>query len=77
MGMTDVFADWKKNKFILVGEDLLDKDEYLIILTDIHYWAEHEKELTTWCKYHGVEFQGMCLVFADPAMVTSFILKWS
>jgi hypothetical protein len=77
MGMTDVFEDWKKNKFIVVGEDLLDKDETLIILTDISYWAEHEAELASWCKQHDVDFQGMCLAFNDPKMLIMFALRWS
>lgn len=76
--MTDVLAEWKKNKFITVGRDLLDNiDEILIILTDIGFWAEHEEELKTWCELYGASAMGMTVTLPDQKTLTAFTLKWS
>ena len=73
----DIMAEFKNKKFVVVSEPLLDKDEYLVILTDIPYWADHEKELDNWCNQNGVSNQGMCLAFPDSKTMTLFTLKWS
>ena len=73
----DIMAEFKNKKFVVVSEPLLDKDEYLVILTDIPYWADHEKELDNWCNQNGVTLQGMCLAFPNPKTMTLFTLKWS
>ena len=73
----DILAHWKKERFVLVPFELLDKDETLIILTDIAYWAEHEKQLTEWCNWHNVNVEGMCITFPNPQTLTLFTLRWS
>lgn len=73
----DIMAEFKNKKFVVVSEPLLDKDEYLVILTDMPYWADHETELDNWCKQNDVTIQGMCLAFPDPKTMTLFTLKWS
>ena len=75
--MTDIFADWKKNKFIMVDYDLLAGQEILVILTDISYWIAHEQELTAWCEQHGAEITGMAIAFPDKKTLTAFALRWS
>ena len=75
--MTDIFADWKKNRFITVGYDLLDGPEQLVVLTDIGFWAEHEQELDTWCDQHGAVMTGMTVAFPNEQTLTAFTLRWS
>ena len=75
--MTDILAEWKKNRFITVGYDLLDGPEILVILTDIGYWASHEQDLQTWCDQHGATITGMSVAFPDEQTLTAFALRWS
>lgn len=76
--MTDIFADWKKNKFIIISADLLDSsDEKLVILSDYKYWANYEDELDAWCELHSASRQGMTVAFPDEKTLTAFALKWS
>lgn len=76
--MTDIFADWKKNKFVTVGYDLLDgPPEMLVILTDISYWSAHELELANWCDMNGARMTGMTVTFPDEKTLTAFYLRWS
>jgi hypothetical protein len=73
----DILEAWKKEKFILVPHDLLDKDETMVVLTDYMYWIGHDEELRDWCKQHNANIEGMCIVFPDPQTLTLFTLKWS
>jgi hypothetical protein len=75
--MTDIFAHWKKNKFVTVGYDLLDGPEILVILTDVTFWASHEQELQTWCDYTGSTMTGMTVAFPNEQTLTAFCLRWS
>jgi hypothetical protein len=75
--MTDIFADWKKNKFVTVGYDLLDGPEMLVILTDVKFWALHEQELQTWCDHTGAIMTGMTVTFPNEQTLTAFCLKWA
>lgn len=75
----DIFADWKKNRFILVDSSLFwDTKKHLIVLTDIKYWAEHADEFAEWCeRTQGVFAHGMTVEISDDKTLTHFILKWS
>jgi hypothetical protein len=75
--MTDILAEWKKNKFITVGPELLDDQEILVILTDIAFWSAHEKDLEIWCNQHGASVGGMAVTFPDQKTLTAFCLRWS
>jgi hypothetical protein len=73
----DILADWKTNRFIVVGEELLDRDERLIVLTDLKYWSEHVDELVEWCKHNNMDTEGMTVVCGSDAEVTAFLLRWT
>lgn len=75
--MTDIFADWKKNRFVTVGYDLLDGPEMLVILTDVKFWSSHEQELQTWCDNTGSIMTGMTVAFPNEQTLTAFCLRWS
>lgn len=75
--MTDLLAEWKKNKFITVGPELLDGQEILVILTDINFWANREKELETWCNQNDASVSGMAVTFPDRKTLTAFCLRWA
>ena len=73
----DIFEAWKKEKFILVPQELLDDNETLVVLTDYMYWVKHEEELQQWCKQYNINIEGMCIVFPNPQTLTLFTLKLS
>jgi F0F1-type ATP synthase epsilon subunit len=74
--MTDVFEDWKKNKFIIVDAAMIDiTDANLIILTDVSYWNENYDALKEWCTNYSAEVRGMTVTCDDPAL-TAFCLRW-
>jgi hypothetical protein len=65
-----------KEKFIVVPDVLADREQ-MIILTDIHYWADRETELRQWCVDNSSEFVGMTVVFPNASTLTAFCLRWS
>jgi hypothetical protein len=73
----DILADWKTNRFIVVGEELLDRDERLIVLTDLKYWSEHVDELADWCNHNNMSTEGMTVVCGSDAEITAFMLRWA
>lgn len=78
--MTDVFEEWKKNRFIIAPSELLedDKNTRLVILTDYHFWADRIDELADWCDERGTAVSmGMTVVFEDEATLSEFVLRWS
>jgi len=76
--MTDIMAEYKRNRFVVAPNYLLDStDQHLIILSDFQYWNEHYDELVNWCKLHGGVIAGMGLTLPDAHSVTLFSLRWS
>lgn len=75
--MAEVFADWKKQRFVTVGYELLDGPEMMVILTDMSYWYEHYNELGAWCDQHNAVMSGMTVTFPDEKTLMVFSLKWS
>lgn len=78
MSQDDIFAEWKRNRFV-VGENYLTNvpGEFLIVLTDISFWAEHIGKLTLWCQEYNCDHQGMTVTIPDNATLTAFYLKWT
>lgn len=75
---TDILADWKRNKFILIDPSLTNTDNHVVVLTDIQYWAEHQGDLVEWCNNTaGVYPQGMTVEISDEKTLTHFVLRWS
>lgn len=77
----DVMAEMKGNRFYLVPEEFMEKEELghgqIIVLTDITYWNVHFNDLLNWGRLYNVQFNGLSLTITDPKIVTAFILKWS
>lgn len=74
----DLFADWKRNRFIVAGSDLTESNNHIIVLTDIKFWAEHADALAEWCERNqGAYPQGMTVEISDDKTLTHFILRWS
>jgi hypothetical protein len=65
-----------QERFIVVPFVLTDTEQ-MVILTDIHYWADHETELREWCRDNGSAFVGMTVVFPNASTLTAFCLTWS
>lgn len=65
-----------QERFIVVPFVLTDTEQ-MVILTDIHYWADHETELREWCRDNGSAFVGMTVVFPNDSTLTAFCLTWS
>ena len=65
-----------KERFIVVPGVLTDAEQ-LVVLTDVHYWAEREIELREWCRDNDSAFVGMTVVFPNAPILTAFCLRWS
>jgi hypothetical protein len=72
----DIFDTWKKNKFIQVDFELLDRPDILIVLTDFAFWANHQDELDEWCRKNGGTVTGMTVEFEAAEQLTLFTLRW-
>ena len=77
--MTDILADWKTQRFIMVEYDIAKDDPVLmVILTDIAFWAEHVEQLDAWCEHNpGAKRIGMTVEFDTTELLTLFVLRWS
>lgn len=73
----DVFAEWKKQRFISVDPDLVDSAALLVILTDISFWITNSAQLKEWCDMHGAVITGMGVEFKTKQDLTLFTLRWS
>ena len=65
-----------QERFIVLP-DVLTPDVFMVILTDVDFWSEHEIDLWQWCRDNNSEFVGMTVTFDDPRTLTAFCLKWS
>lgn len=74
---TDIFENWRKERFIVTPEYLLDQQEILIIMTDVNFWSEHVDECIEWCYNNNCKIEGMTITIPDKATLTLFTLRWS
>lgn len=76
----DIFADWKIKRFAVAENSLfgdsLSQGQMLVILTQIQFWAEYEKDLDQWCVENHAERQGMTVLLPDEKTLTLFSLRW-
>jgi hypothetical protein len=75
----DLFSDWKSSRFIIAENSLFDKTnfEYLILLTDIKFWAENLEALQEWCLKNKSNQQGMTVEIPCEKTLVLFCLQWS
>jgi hypothetical protein len=74
---TDIFADWKSNRFVLVDFGLLGKPDLLVVLTDLNFWTNNTDKLLEWCGVYGARVKGMTVEFDNTEQLTMFCLRWS
>lgn len=74
--MTDIFADWKTNRFVVAPAEYYDNSRRVVVLTDIPFWTEHADQLTAWCRLYGCVQQGMTVEIASNSELTLFHLRW-
>ena len=79
--MTDIFANWKGNKFVV---STLPQDEQytlygglVVVLTDIGYWNTHYEELKDWCDENSADTHGMTVTIPNTKVLTAFCLRWA
>jgi hypothetical protein len=75
--MTDIFANWKNNRFVVVPHEFLDHDESLIVLTDTSYWNDNFELLKDWCDENNCEQTGMTVKPNNTHALTLFCLRWA
>ena len=52
--------------------------DYLIVLTDIEFWATNLELLQKWCKEHGSNQKGMTVeICGGHKTLMLFCLRWS
>jgi len=49
----DIFAEWRKHRFVLVEPDMHEELGHMVVLTDFKFWAENIGELMSWCNVNG------------------------
>ena len=74
--MTDIFANWKTNRFVVAPAEYYDNSRRVVVLTDIPFWADHIDQLTQWCQVHGCTVQGMTVEIPTDPTLTLFHLRW-
>jgi hypothetical protein len=74
--MTDVFSEWKKNKFIAAPSEFVEDGTHLVVLTDIEFWTTNYDELCKWCEEHHCKVAGMTVDIVDDETMTLFHLRW-
>lgn len=74
----DLFAKWRRNRYI-IGENYLTgvPGKFLIVLTDIGFWADNIDKLTLWCTEYHCNYQGMTVTVPDDETLTAFCLQWT
>lgn len=78
--MTDLFQNWKENKFIIAPSFTYDQTEgcnRLVILTDFSFWADEVDNLIEWCNQYGCSHKGMTVEIPNEDLLTAFCLRWS
>jgi len=73
----DIFAEWRKHRFVLVEPDMHEELGHMVILTDFKFWAENISELMSWCNVNGGEVNGSTVLFRREHDLTAFVLRWS
>lgn len=78
--MTDIFHDWKRNRFVLAPKfayDTADTNiEQMVILTNVAFWVGEMDNLISWCRENGCRIQGMTVEIPTEELLTVFCLRW-
>jgi len=78
--ITDIFENWKANKFVITSTEELGLNStapLLVLLSDIGYWNEHYDELGEWCTENSCNRKGMTVELPDEQAALLFSLRWS
>ncbi len=78
--MTDIFHNWKENKFIIAPSFAYDSNkefDHLVILTDVSFWTNEIDNLLAWCDQYGCSQKGMTVEIPNEDLLTAFCLRWS
>jgi hypothetical protein len=80
----DIFADWKKNRFVIADDFAKEyfnerhAEGTLIVLTDFRFWGQEHiaDQLVQWCINHGCRTQGATVEIPNKETLTAFMLRW-
>jgi hypothetical protein len=72
MAMTDIYEDWKNQRFIISHYDV----DY-VIFTDLSWAVEYYEDIKHWCDSHDAKCVGMTVEFPNKNTLLEFILRWS
>ena len=76
--MTDIFHDWKSNRFVRYAADEFNvRCVHLIVLTDMAFWTNKIDELQEWCYTTGCHQEGMTVEIPTDVLYTAFCLRWA
>ena len=78
----DIFADWKKNRFIIADDFALNEQQIegtIIVLTDFRFWGQEHiaDQLVQWCLDNNCKTQGATVTIPSKQLLTAFMLRWS
>lgn len=77
--MTDLFHEWKKQRFVVVPPTLLDGIPFgpVVLMCDFKFWSENADECAEWCQQHQCRIKGMTIEMPNEETLTLFSLRWS
>jgi hypothetical protein len=73
----DIFADWKKERFIIADQTDYGYDTIIIVLCDITFWSDHIDDLIFWCRENNAITAGMTVELRSQEQLTLFCLRWA
>lgn len=74
----DILADRKRRRFAVVDAQGWGMDtDWIVVLSDISFWAENMDALDAWCQQNGCDIQGLTVEIPTEHLLTLFQLKWS
>lgn len=76
--MTDLFHQWKQQRFAIIDPDLLDNPTGpVVLMSDLEFWSNHVAECLEWCQEHNCKIKGMTIELPDDKILTLFSLRWA
>lgn len=73
----DIFAEWKKNRFVITPSIIMHNDVHIVVLTDFKFWDSKFDELISWCDQYNCTMQGMTVNIPTDYALTMFCLRWA
>lgn len=55
---------------------IVNQENQIILLSDLHFWMYHIHELDLWCEVNGCSRSGTAILYNTQEDLTMFAIKW-